>query len=71
MLRLIAVIAASAAALAWGTLPASAAADRIHAFSIPGVSGVNAWARTKTPEPESGSRCASRTPPLASMAPPR
>ena len=43
MLRLIAVIAASAAALACGTLPASAAADRIHAFSIPGVSGVRAW----------------------------
>ena len=43
MLRLIAVIAASAATLAFGTLPASAAADRIHAFSIPGVSGVRAW----------------------------
>ncbi len=43
MLRLIAVIAASAATLACGTLPASAAADRIHAFSIPGVSGVRAW----------------------------
>jgi hypothetical protein len=43
MLRLIAVIAASAAALACGALPASAAADRIHAFSIPGVSGVRAW----------------------------
>jgi hypothetical protein len=43
MLRLIAVIAASVAALACGTLPASAAADRIHAFSIPGVSGVRAW----------------------------
>ena len=43
MLRLIAVVAASAAALAGGTLPASAAADGIHAFSIPGVSGVRAW----------------------------
>ena len=43
MLRRIAVIAASAATLACGALPASAAADRIHAFSIPGVSGVRAW----------------------------
>jgi hypothetical protein len=48
MLRLIAVIAiaviaASAATLAGGTLTASAAADGIHAFSIPGVSGVRAW----------------------------
>jgi hypothetical protein len=43
MLRLIAVIAASAATLACGTLPASAASDRIHAFGIPGVSGVRAW----------------------------
>jgi hypothetical protein len=43
MLRFIAVIAASAAALAGGTLPASAAADGIHAFSIPGVPGVRAW----------------------------
>ena len=37
MLRFIAVIAASAAALAGGTLPASAAADGIHAFSIPEI----------------------------------
>ena len=43
MLRLIAVIAASAATLTGGTLPASASADGIHAFSIPGVSGVRAW----------------------------
>lgn len=43
MLRLIAVIAASAATLAGATLPASAAADGIHAFSIPGVSGVRGW----------------------------
>lgn len=43
MLRFIAVIAASAATLAGGMLPASAAADGIHAFSIPGVSGVRAW----------------------------
>jgi hypothetical protein len=43
MLRLIAMIAASAATLAGSTLPASAAADGIHAFSIPGVSGVRAW----------------------------
>ena len=42
MLRFIAVIAASAATLAGGTLPASAAGG-IHAFSIPGVSGVRAW----------------------------
>jgi hypothetical protein len=43
MLRLIAVIAASAATLAGGTLPASAAADGIHSFRIPAVSGVRAW----------------------------
>jgi len=43
MLRLTAVIAVSAAALACGTLPASAASDRVHAFGIPGVSGVRAW----------------------------
>ena len=43
MLRLIAVIAASAATLAGGTLSASAAADGIHAFRIPAVSGVRAW----------------------------
>jgi hypothetical protein len=43
MLRFIAVIAAGAAALAGGTLPASAAAGGIHAFSIPGVPGVRAW----------------------------
>ena|ERR1700760_3083277 len=43
MLRFIAVVAASTAALAGGTLPASAAGDGIHAFSIPGVSGVRAW----------------------------
>lgn len=43
MLRLIAVIAASAATLACGTLPASAAAGSIHAFGIPGVFGVRAW----------------------------
>lgn len=42
MLRLIAVITASAAALACGT-PASAAARHIHAFGIPGVKGVRAW----------------------------
>jgi hypothetical protein len=42
MLRLIAMIAASAATLAGGTLPASAATD-VHAFSIPGVSGIRAW----------------------------
>jgi hypothetical protein len=43
MLRLIAVIAASAATLAGATMPASAAADGIHAFGIPGVSGIRAW----------------------------
>jgi hypothetical protein len=43
MLRLAAVIALSAATLACGTLPASAASDRIHTFGIPGVSGVRAW----------------------------
>ena len=43
MLRLAAVIAISAATLACGTLPASAASDRIHAFGIPGVAGVRAW----------------------------
>lgn len=43
MLRLIAVIAAGAATLAGGTLPASAAAGGIHAFRIPAVSGVRAW----------------------------
>src|SRR5437588_9703104 len=42
MLRLIAVITASAATVAGGTLPASAA-DGIHAFRIPAVSGVRAW----------------------------
>jgi hypothetical protein len=43
MLRRIAVIAASAATLACGALPASAAASPIHAFGIPGVDGVRAW----------------------------
>jgi hypothetical protein len=43
MLRRIAVIAASAATLACGTLPASAATSPIHAFGIPGVYGVRAW----------------------------
>lgn len=43
MLRRIAVIVASAAILACGTLPASAAASSIHAFGIPGVYGVRAW----------------------------
>jgi hypothetical protein len=43
MLRRIAVIAASAAMLACGALPASAAASPIHAFGIPGVYGVRAW----------------------------
>jgi hypothetical protein len=49
MLRRIAVIAASAAMLACGALPASAAASPIHAFGIPGVYGVRAWAHTRTP----------------------
>jgi len=43
MLRRIAVIAASAATLACGALPASAAASPIHTFGIPGVYGVRAW----------------------------
>jgi len=43
MLRRIAVIAASAATLACGGLPASAAAGPIRAFGIPGVYGVRAW----------------------------
>jgi hypothetical protein len=43
MLRLAAVIAASAVTLACGTLPAAAASGRIHAFGIPGVPGVRAW----------------------------
>jgi hypothetical protein len=43
MLRRIAVIAASAAMLACGALPASAATSPIHAFGIPGVYGVRAW----------------------------
>lgn len=43
MLRCLAVIAASAVSLAYGTLPASAAASPVHAFGIPGVYGVQAW----------------------------
>jgi len=43
MLRRIVVIVAGAATLAGGALPASAAAGRIHPFSIPGVFGVRAW----------------------------
>ena len=43
MLRRIAVIAACAATLACGALPASAAASHIHTFGIPGVYGVRAW----------------------------
>ncbi len=71
MLRLIAVITASAATLAGGTLPASAAADGIHAFRIPAVSGVRAWGRTVMPEPRSGLRSASRMPCAEYMAPQR
>lgn len=43
MLRRIAVIAASAATLAGGALPAAATTSAIHAFAIPGVDGVRAW----------------------------
>ena len=43
MLRLISVVAACVAVLAFGALPASAATGRIHDFSIPGVHGVRAW----------------------------
>lgn len=43
MLGRIAVIAASTAMMACGTLPASAATSPVHAFGIPGVYGVSAW----------------------------
>jgi len=43
MLRRIFVIAACAATLAFGALPASAAASDGHPFSIPGVYGIRAW----------------------------
>jgi hypothetical protein len=43
MLGRIAVIGVSAATMACGTLPASAATSPIHAFGIPGVHGVSAW----------------------------
>jgi hypothetical protein len=43
MLRRISGIAACAATLAFGGLPASAAASPSHVFSIPGVYGVRAW----------------------------
>ena len=48
MLRLIAVIAASAATLTGGTARIRFR-RRIHAFSIPGVSGVRAWGSTDGP----------------------
>ena len=43
MFRRISVVASCATMLALGALPASAAASRTHAFSIPGVYGVRAW----------------------------
>jgi len=43
MLRRISIVASCVAVLALGALPASAAASRINAFSIPGVYGVRAW----------------------------
>jgi hypothetical protein len=43
MLRRIFVVAACVAMLALSALPASAAASRVHVFSIPGVYGVRAW----------------------------
>jgi len=43
MFRRISVVAACAAMLALGALPASAATPRVHSFAIPGVYGVHAW----------------------------
>ena len=43
MLRRIPVIAACAATLAFGALPASAVTGHVHGFGIPGVYGVRAW----------------------------
>ena len=43
MLRRISVVASCAAMLTLSALPASAASNRIHVFSIPGVYGVRAW----------------------------
>ncbi len=43
MFRRISAVAFCVAMLAFSALPASAATNRIHVFSIPGVYGVRAW----------------------------